>query len=188
MSTRPTHAGEPVETGLDPRWQLVERIVNSQSFAKCARLSSFLTCVCDLARRGEVERINEQYIGTNVFGRRQNYDPAADSIVRSHASRLRHRLNQYFVEEGAGEQWLLTIPKGSYLPVFHKRRETAEAFADGDAIQDAEIKPSRQRQWTLQPRGSGMHPSRLLSHLSITSRKAGIWFRCSAVRWPSSHS
>jgi len=140
MSIRSPHAEEVVDTDFDPRWKLVERIVSSQSFAKSARLSSFLTCVCDLARRGELEQINEQYIGTKVFGRRPNYDPGADSIVRSHASRLRHRLNQYFAEEGAQEQWLLTIPKGSYLPVFQIRPGTSEAIANDDAIGITEIR------------------------------------------------
>jgi len=133
MSTRSPHSNAPPEVDLDPRWQLVERIVTSQCFARSERLSSFLTCVCDLARRGELEHINEQYIGTTVFGRRPDYDPGADSIVRSHASRLRHRLTQYFAEEGAREDWTLTIPKGSYLPVFHFRAGSNEAVATEDA-------------------------------------------------------
>jgi len=123
----------PAAADQDPRWQLVERIVRSQCFAKSERLSSFLTCVCDLARRGELEHINEQYIGRTVFGRRPNYDPGADSIVRSHASRLRQRLTQYFAEEGAQEDWTLTIPKGSYLPVFHFRSGSNEAVATEEA-------------------------------------------------------
>jgi hypothetical protein len=133
MSTRSPHSEASAGVDLDPRWQLVERIVSSQCFAKSERLSSFLTCVCDLARRGEIRHINEQYIGTTVFGRRPNYDPGADSIVRSHASRLRHRLTQYFAEEGAREDWMLTIPKGSYLPVFHFRAGSNEAVATEDA-------------------------------------------------------
>jgi hypothetical protein len=133
MSTRSPHSEAPTGVDLDPRWQLVERIVSSQCFARSERLSSFLTCVCDLARRGELEHINEQYIGKTVFGRRPDYDPGADSIVRSHASRLRHRLTQYFAEEGAREEWLLTIPKGSYLPVFQFRSGSPEAVAVEDA-------------------------------------------------------
>ena len=103
------------------RWSLVERIVTSRSFAKSERLMSFLTCICDLAQRGEFDLINEQYIGTKVFGRDPDYDPSVDSIVRSHASRLRHRLRQYFSEEGASEEVLLTIPTGAYVPVFAPR-------------------------------------------------------------------
>jgi len=141
MSTRSPHSDAPTAADLDPRWQLVERIVTSQCFAKSERLSSFLTCVCDLARRGEVEHINEQYIGTTVFGRRPDYDPGADSIVRSHASRLRHRLTQYYAEEGAREEWLLTIPKGSYLPVFRFRSWSPEAAAVEEADGVAAVAP-----------------------------------------------
>ena len=131
---RSRYVEETEEVDTDPRWQLVDRIVSSQCFAKSERLSSFLSCVCDLARRGQLEHINEQYIGTTVFGRRPGYDPAVDSIVRSHASRLRHRLDQYFAEEGTQEEWMLTIPKGSYLPVFHFRLGSDEPVAVDDSV------------------------------------------------------
>jgi hypothetical protein len=41
--------------------------------------------------------------------------------VRSHASRMRHRLDQYFSREGSDEPVRLIIPKGSYVPVFETR-------------------------------------------------------------------
>lgn len=145
MATRPPHSEESPKADLDPRWQLVERIVGSQAFAKSARLSSFLTCICDLARQGKLEQINEQYIGTTVFGRRPDYDPGADSIVRSHASRLRQRLDQYFSEEGAQEEWMLTIPKGSYLPVFQIRPGGDEAAVNKDTNSNPGIRPSLTR-------------------------------------------
>jgi hypothetical protein len=118
---RPNRRTPSPEIEGDPRWQLVERIIASPSFAKSERLSSFLTCVCQLAQSGQTHNINEQYIGSVVFGRNPDYDPGIDSIVRSHASRLRHRLGQYFTEEGAEEELLLTIPKGGYTPVFELR-------------------------------------------------------------------
>lgn len=135
MSIRTPQFLETEDPAIDAHAQLVERIVVSQSFAKSARLSSFLLCVCNLARTGRLDEINEQYIGTKVFGRRPDYDPGVDSIVRSHASRLRHRLTQYFNEEGRHEEWILTIPKGSYLPVF-QRRETDMPLLAEDAGDD----------------------------------------------------
>jgi hypothetical protein len=123
--TKPNRRTPSPEIEDDPRWQLVERIIASPSFAKSERLSSFLTCVCQLAQTGQTHNINEQYIGSVVFGRNPDYDPGIDSIVRSHASRLRHRLGQYFAEEGAEEELLLTIPKGGYIPVFEPRHPEA---------------------------------------------------------------
>lgn len=102
----------------DPRWELVERIVASPSFVKSPRLCSFVTFICELSLQERNDEINEINIGESLFGRPPNYDPSIDGIVRSHASRLRQRLDQYFGEEGAAEPIRLTIPKGGYIPLF----------------------------------------------------------------------
>jgi hypothetical protein len=104
----------------DPRWELVERIVASPSFAK-SRLCSILLYICELSLLGRNDEISELSIGATVFGRAHNYDPSVDGIVRSHASRLRQRLDQYFSEEGAHETIRLSIPKGGYVPVFQEK-------------------------------------------------------------------
>jgi hypothetical protein len=105
----------------DPRWELVERIVVSPSFIKSPRLCSFLTYICELTMQGRADEINELNIGEALFSRAPNYDPSIDGIVRSHASRLRQRLEQYFSEERAQESIRLLIPKGGYTPVFEAR-------------------------------------------------------------------
>src|ERR1700761_9124745 len=83
--------------------ELVRRITLSPSFAKSPRLAHFLRFVCNEKEEGRQHEINELRIGSAVFGRDPGYDPAADSIVRSHASRLRHRLREYFETEGRQE-------------------------------------------------------------------------------------
>jgi hypothetical protein len=77
--------------------------------------------ICELSLSGRNDEINELNIGATVFGRSQNYAPSVDGIVRSHASRLRQRLEQYFNEEGAHETIRLSIPKGGYVPVFQQK-------------------------------------------------------------------
>src|ERR1700733_5216993 len=108
---------------MDPRRELVERIIGSPSFIKSPRLCSFLSYICDLTLEGRTEEINEVNIGKTLFGRAPNYDPSIDGIVRSHASRLRQRLDQYFGEEGAHETLRLFIPKGGYTPIFESQPE-----------------------------------------------------------------
>jgi hypothetical protein len=110
----------------DPRWGLVERIVASPSFIKSDRLCSFLIYICELSLTGRKDEINEINIGARLFGR-PDYDPSIDGIVRSHASRMRQRLEQYFSQEGADEPIRLTIPKGAYIPVFELRPYTLVA-------------------------------------------------------------
>lgn len=74
--------------------------------------------LCELALQRRFDEINEQSIGEALFERAPNYDPSIDGIVRSHASRLRQRLEQYFSEQGARETIRLSIPKGGYTPLF----------------------------------------------------------------------
>lgn len=107
----------------DPRWKLVERIVASPSFIKSDRLSSFLLYISERTLTGRNDEINEISIGAHLFNR-PNYDPSTDGLVRSHASRLRQRLEQYFNEDGANEPIRLVIPKGGYVPVFQPHPST----------------------------------------------------------------
>jgi hypothetical protein len=102
----------------EPRWQLAQRIVASRSFAKSALLSRFLLYVCEREITGRTTEISEHQIGVHVFGRRPGYHPGEDNIVRNYARQLRHRLDQYFLEEGRGEELRLSIPRGKYVPVY----------------------------------------------------------------------
>jgi hypothetical protein len=103
---------------MKARRALVRRVVESSAFAKSERLSSFLCCICDLSLSGRANEINEQKIGTTVFGRPPDYDSSIDGIVRPQASRLRQRLDLYFNGDGASEPVRITLPRGSYVPVF----------------------------------------------------------------------
>jgi hypothetical protein len=105
-------------TEIEARRALVRRVVESSTFAKSERLSSFLICICDLTLSGRAGEINEQKIGTKVFGRPPDYDSSIDGIVRPQASRLRQRLDLYFNGEGVNEPVRITLPRGSYVPVF----------------------------------------------------------------------
>jgi hypothetical protein len=107
---------QDVET--EAKRALVRRVVESTAFAKSERLSTFLICICDLTLSGHAGEINEQKIGTTVFGRPRDYDSTIDGIVRPQASRLRQRLELYFSGEGASEPVRITLPRGSYVPVF----------------------------------------------------------------------
>ena len=101
--------------------ELVHRIVASPTFVRSERLCSLLLYVCDKTLNGRGDEINEQKIGQAVFGRSRDYDSTIDGIVRTQASRLRQRLEQYFRDEGAHEAVQIVIPRGGYLAVFEAR-------------------------------------------------------------------
>jgi len=130
VSTKEVHSSR--NAASDPRRALVQRVVDSAAFAKSERLSSFLTCICELTLAGRASEINEQKIGTTVFGRPQDYDSTIDGIVRPQASRLRQRLDIYFNGEGAEESMRITLPRGSYVPVF-------EPHANPNLVSDVSI-------------------------------------------------
>ena len=60
------------------------------------------------------------------FGRRPDYDVRQDSVVRNEAGKLRSRLAEYYVAEGAADGLIIELPKGGYKPAFrHIEKPTA---------------------------------------------------------------
>jgi hypothetical protein len=106
--------------------ELVSRVVASPAFARSERLSTLLTYICETSLKGRNGDLNEQRIGHAVFGRARDYDSSIDGIVRTQASRLRHKLDLYFSHEGAEEPVRIVIPKGGYVPVFTPKPKSQE--------------------------------------------------------------
>ncbi len=100
----------------------LERILSSPEFARNERLSRFLRFVVERRLEGRDDEVKETLIAVEVFGRRPDYDPKQDSIVRTEAARLRARLHEYYFE-GAGREdaLVLEVPKGGYLPTVRQR-------------------------------------------------------------------
>jgi hypothetical protein len=115
----PDPSREPASA--DARRLLVERVAGSASFRRSRRLRDFLVFVCERALTDPDNVVDEHEIGTNVFGRPNDFLASEDTLVRVHASRLRKRLDQYFATEGAVEPVVIEIPTHSYMPVFRTR-------------------------------------------------------------------
>ena len=106
---------------LDDRWTLVQEILQSPGFCKSSRISSFFSYICLHTLRGDRVKLNERQIGIDVFERAETYNPAEDSIVRASARSLRTRLEYYFSSVDPHSKWIITIPKGTYVPSFEVR-------------------------------------------------------------------
>lgn len=111
-----SHGSETLEQ--DPRWQLVLRIAESPALARARQLRQFLLYSSRWVIENPGKPINEYDIALNVMGRRADFDAAHDNIVRVQATHLRRRLESYFASDGAGEELLVVLPKGSYAPQF----------------------------------------------------------------------
>ncbi len=53
-----------------------------------------------------------------VWGGGRYFDPRKDATARVEAHRLRARIDLYYAKEGAADPVRITLPKGSYVPVF----------------------------------------------------------------------
>ncbi len=107
----------------DERWALVQRVASSRHLAKAPQLREILLYVSHRVLADHAAAISEQEIGCKVLGRRPDFSPNEDNIVRVQIRHLRKKLEDYFGMEGAAEPLVLTIPKGSYLPHFEPRPE-----------------------------------------------------------------
>ncbi len=103
------------------------RVVGSACFAS-PRLKAFLQFVVDRTLSGQADGIKGYTIGTLVFGRSDDFDPAADPIVRVEAVRLRMALARYYEDEGANDPVIISIPAGGYVPKFAFREEADRSF------------------------------------------------------------
>jgi Tol biopolymer transport system component len=103
------------------------KVLSSAAFANAPRMSRFLRFVVETALDGESDRIKEYVIAIDVFEKAQDYDPQADSTVRTEASKLRSRLARYYDTEGRDDPIIIAIPKGAYVPQFEQRTNGAPA-------------------------------------------------------------
>src|SRR6478672_10683552 len=68
------------------------RLLASPLFNRSDRYPAFLTYVVESVLRDPAQRIKEQEVGIEVFGRSPGYDTDRDHIVRSTAVEIRKRL------------------------------------------------------------------------------------------------
>ena len=93
----------------------VDRILSNRLFQRSDRLSRFLRYVVEQSLSGRAAELKEQVLAAELYARGDDFDPAADPIVRVDARRLRDKLREYYAELPS-EPVLIALPKGSYAP------------------------------------------------------------------------
>jgi tetratricopeptide (TPR) repeat protein len=94
----------------------LKRVLESSLFARSEQLSRLLRFVVEQRLEGRDRELKESVIGVEVFGRKPDYNPKFDPIVRTEARRLRARLSKYYDNEGKNDGLVIEIPKGGYAP------------------------------------------------------------------------
>jgi serine/threonine-protein kinase len=93
------------------------RVLESELFTRAEQLSRFLRFVVERHLDGRNEELKESVIGVEVFGRKPDYNPKYDPIVRTEARRLRARLCEYYANGGKSDSLVIELPKGGYVPM-----------------------------------------------------------------------
>ena len=115
--------------------QQMERILADPQFAGSDILKRFLSFVVSETLGGRSNTIKEYTIAIKVLDKAVDFNPQHDAIVRIHAGRLRRALHQYYKGAGASDSLCISMPKGSYLPVFEQSENNVDAAqAPGNLI------------------------------------------------------
>jgi len=118
----------------------LNRMIESELFRSSPQLASFLRFVVEAVLRGETKQIKGYTIGIEALGRGPGFDPQIDPIVRVEATRLRRTMAQYYAGPGLADPLVIKIPRGSYVPTFHRREG-----GDRRLTKKASFEPSRAR-------------------------------------------
>ncbi len=102
-------------------YEQIQKIFSCPAFSVSEILRRFLTYITKETLAGRSNTIKEYTIAVNVLNKPASFKPQQDAIVRIHAGRLRRALHYYYKESGEADKIELTIPKGSYVPVFTKK-------------------------------------------------------------------
>src|SRR5947199_929615 len=108
----------PVADKVHYRGQ-IDKILGSHTLHGSESLCKLLRYLADHALR-HPGSLKEYQIATEVFGRPSDFDPHLDSLVRVQAGRLRTKLSEYYVSEGAEDPIIVELPKGTYTLAFHQ--------------------------------------------------------------------
>ena len=94
----------------------LERILASEVFSRSQQLRRFLSFVVEQSLGGQGHSLKEAVLAHELYGKRTDFDGGTDPVVRVDARRLRDKLREYY--EGRSEPVVISLPKGSYVPVF----------------------------------------------------------------------
>ena len=121
-SSEEQHAGSldslEVQHGLD-------EALASGFFRSTQQCQNLLRYIVKHSLAGEDHLLRERVIGAEVFGRRPDYEPGEDPVVRIRAAEVRKRLAQFYHSAGETSAIQIEIPAGSYKANFQRRGEPA---------------------------------------------------------------
>jgi adenylate cyclase len=119
----------PAPTVTEVQAQLA-RILASSDFTGAERAARFLRFLVEETLAGRGDQLKEYSIAIAVFDRDASFDPSTNPAIRVEASRLRRRLEHYYLTHGHADPLLIEIPRGTYVPAFSPRADVLHLEED----------------------------------------------------------
>ena len=131
----------------------LETVLASRLFSRAPSLSKLLTYVCAKSLEGEGQSVTEWTVAVEALGRRPDFSPEKDSIVRVEFHHLRKRLTKYYESEGAGHAIRIGFPDFGYVPQFIAVRQEGDETKQNDKRQTGASGPAAEgaRQLEISP-------------------------------------
>ncbi len=101
----------------------LERILASELFQHSRRYPSLLRHIVERTLDGAGDALKERTLGVAVFKCNPKYDTSADPVVRTTASEIRKRLQEYYSDPAHKDEPRIVLPVGAYVPEFHSAVE-----------------------------------------------------------------
>jgi hypothetical protein len=109
---------EPLTARTEAERQEYEWLLTSGVLGRSGNLARVLTYICEEHFQGRADQIKEYTIAVEALGRRADFEPQTDTIVRVIVHSLRKRLLEVYQNEGANHPVRLVMPPGHYAPSF----------------------------------------------------------------------
>jgi Tol biopolymer transport system component len=94
----------------------LQTILASTVFSRSEHLRRFLSFIVEQSLAGQGHTLKESVLAHELYGKGTDFDGGTDPVVRVDARRLRDKLREYYAEKS--DPVVITLPKGSYVPVF----------------------------------------------------------------------
>jgi hypothetical protein len=108
-------------------------LLNSGVLGRSHNLAQVLKFICEKHFEGQASQITEHSLAVEALGRRDDFNPQADTIVRVTAHQLRKRLQEIYAGPGASRPVQIHIPAGQYAPSFVYKQEVPARLSSPDA-------------------------------------------------------
>ena len=144
-------------------------LLTSGALGRSGNLTRVLRYVCQEHFRGRGDQIKEFSIAVEALGRRTDFNPQTDTIVRVTVHALRKRLLEVYQHEGAGRPVHLLLPPGHYEPSFIHRQPSKPRYESQTHEEPPSPLEAPQVRATAEPAALTELPSR-------SGHGAAVWY------------